>query len=322
MDSGGQSPGQGQGVRARVGQRQGRGQARVRGGTGRSPRRSCRRHCSGSSAGGGRSGRWRTTSCGPGCPARPHSCTAAPGSRPPCPHPHPLWVKAGEGAGKRPPWEDFPPQCLPAHPPGRPAAAAPCQPLGSDASARGPTSGEDARVHEGGHAEVGQDEEEDDAIVDRNGRGHSSRQPWAPASDSRTGLDLGPWRAGPGRGCGDRGAGCGRGCAVWALAAPICAQCGSQGGPAAPLRTAPGHPGNPQIGTQLTAEDTEARRGPQARGHTVQEGEEPWPSTQPSAHPAQCPPGLPCLGRGAGRPGSPGQEQESSHSAHVPDTGQ
>lgn len=33
------------------------------------------------------------------------------------------------------------------------------------------TSGVDARVHEGGHAEVGQDEEEDQAIVERHGGG-------------------------------------------------------------------------------------------------------------------------------------------------------
>lgn len=33
------------------------------------------------------------------------------------------------------------------------------------------TSGVNARVHEGGHAEVGQDEEEDQAIVERHGGG-------------------------------------------------------------------------------------------------------------------------------------------------------
>ena len=31
---------------------------------------------------------------------------------------------------------------------------------------RQPTSGEDSRIHEGGHAEVGQDKQEDDSIVD------------------------------------------------------------------------------------------------------------------------------------------------------------
>ena len=61
---------------------------------------------------------------------------------------------------------------------------------------QGPTSGEDARVHEGGHAEVGQDKEEDDAIVDGNSWGHSSSQPWAPALDSRIEVGLGVLKLG------------------------------------------------------------------------------------------------------------------------------
>lgn len=67
---------------------------------GQSPLRSCRRRCSGSSVAGGRSGRWHTTSYGPGCPAHPHSCTAGPGSHPPYPHPHPLWAKTKEDRRK------------------------------------------------------------------------------------------------------------------------------------------------------------------------------------------------------------------------------
>lgn len=47
-----------------------------------------------------------------------------------------------------------------------------------------PTSGEDSRVHEGSHTEVGQDKEEEDAIVDRNSWRHSSCQPWTPAMDN------------------------------------------------------------------------------------------------------------------------------------------
>lgn len=47
------------------------------------------------------------------------------------------------------------------------------------------TSREDPWVHEGGHAEVGQDEEEEDAIVDGDGWGHGARQPRAPVWGSR-----------------------------------------------------------------------------------------------------------------------------------------
>lgn len=46
------------------------------------------------------------------------------------------------------------------------------------------TSREDARVHEGGHAEVGQHEEEDDSIVGRNDRGDIQAEPRAPAGNS------------------------------------------------------------------------------------------------------------------------------------------
>lgn len=53
------------------------------------------------------------------------------------------------------------------------------------------TSREDPWVHEGGHAEVGQDKEEEDAIVDGDGWGHGACQPWAPVSDSRAELGLG-----------------------------------------------------------------------------------------------------------------------------------
>lgn len=42
------------------------------------------------------------------------------------------------------------------------------------------TSGVDAGVHEGRHAEVGQDEEEDEAIVERHERGDHLGQPGAP----------------------------------------------------------------------------------------------------------------------------------------------
>lgn len=45
----------------------------------------------------------------------------------------------------------------------------------------GPTSGVDSRVHEGGQAEVGQDEEEDQAIVERHSGRDDLRQPGAPA---------------------------------------------------------------------------------------------------------------------------------------------
>lgn len=151
----------------------------------RSPPRSCRRRCSGSTAAGGRSGKWRTTSYGPGCPAHPRSCTAGPGSRPPCPRPHPLW--AGGGRKLTALAEEASPS--PATP--LPARLALVQPLTLERErvgsrpAQGPTSGEDARVHEGSHAEVGQDKEEEDAIVDRDGWGHGACQPWAPMSDSR-----------------------------------------------------------------------------------------------------------------------------------------
>lgn len=170
-------------------------------GGGTSPLHSCRRRCSGSSGAGGRNGRSHTTSFGPGCPARPRSCTAAPGSRPPYPRPHPLRARARGGQRD----SDFLggrvlPGPLPVHPPRPPLTYTGS--LGSaihilvQASrcrvpAQGPTSGEDARVHEGGHAEVGQDKEEDDAIVDGNSWGHSSSQPWAPELDSRAELGLG-----------------------------------------------------------------------------------------------------------------------------------
>lgn len=48
-------------------------------------------------------------------------------------------------------------------------------------SGGGPTSRVDSRVHEGGQAEVGQDEEEDQAIVERHSGGDDLRQPGAPA---------------------------------------------------------------------------------------------------------------------------------------------
>ena len=89
----------------------------------RSPPRSCRRRCSGSTEAGGRSGKWRTTSYGPGCPAHPRSCTAGPGSRPPCPRPHPLWAGGQQEIdhpGRR--GQPFPSQSAP----GR---ACPVQPL-------------------------------------------------------------------------------------------------------------------------------------------------------------------------------------------------
>ena len=41
-----------------------------------------------------------------------------------------------------------------------------------------PTSREDSRIHEGGHAEVGQDKHEDDSIVDGDRHGESLREPW------------------------------------------------------------------------------------------------------------------------------------------------
>lgn len=43
------------------------------------------------------------------------------------------------------------------------------------------TSREYAWVHEGGHTEVGQHEEEDNSIVDRNDWGDVQTEPWAPA---------------------------------------------------------------------------------------------------------------------------------------------
>lgn len=45
-----------------------------------------------------------------------------------------------------------------------------------------PTSGENARVHEGGHAKVGQHKDEDDAIVKWDDGGDCAGQPRAPAS--------------------------------------------------------------------------------------------------------------------------------------------
>lgn len=42
------------------------------------------------------------------------------------------------------------------------------------------TSGEDSRVHESSHAEVGEGEEEDYSVVDGNDRGEVLRQPRAP----------------------------------------------------------------------------------------------------------------------------------------------
>ena len=48
------------------------------------------------------------------------------------------------------------------------------------------TSGEDPRVHEGGHAEVGQSEEEDDGDVEGDHRGQVVRQPWAPGGGGVT----------------------------------------------------------------------------------------------------------------------------------------
>lgn len=48
-----------------------------------------------------------------------------------------------------------------------------------------PTSGEDAWVHEGGHAEVGQDKQEDDSIVDGDSHGEVLRQPRAAGRHTR-----------------------------------------------------------------------------------------------------------------------------------------
>lgn len=82
------------------------------------------------------------------------------------------------------------------------AECSPTSPSNPSASvpALGPTSGEDTGVHEGGHAEVGQDKEEDDAIVDRDDWGHRSGQPWTPVEQQGragggTGAD-GPWEQG------------------------------------------------------------------------------------------------------------------------------
>ena len=47
------------------------------------------------------------------------------------------------------------------------------------------TSGEDARVHEGSHAEVGQDEEEDNAIVKGHSWGDCLRKPRAPGGSKK-----------------------------------------------------------------------------------------------------------------------------------------
>lgn len=70
-------------------------------GQGWSPPHSCHRHCSVSSGVDGRSGMLHTTSCGPGCPARPHSCTVEPGSHPPCPRPRPLNIRSPVG------WQEY-----------------------------------------------------------------------------------------------------------------------------------------------------------------------------------------------------------------------
>lgn len=51
----------------------------------------------------------------------------------------------------------------------------------------GQTSGVNSRVHEGGQAEVGQDEEEDQAIVERHSGGDDLRQPGAPAETEAEG---------------------------------------------------------------------------------------------------------------------------------------
>ncbi|TNN76381.1 hypothetical protein EYF80_013460 [Liparis tanakae] len=51
------------------------------------------------------------------------------------------------------------------------------------------TSGIYTRVHEGGHAEVGQDKEEDQAIVERHGGRDHLRQPGAPR-DTEEGAEV------------------------------------------------------------------------------------------------------------------------------------
>lgn len=50
------------------------------------------------------------------------------------------------------------------------------------------TSGEDAGVHERGHAEVGQHEQEDDSVVDGHGHGETLREPRTPETHTRTGV--------------------------------------------------------------------------------------------------------------------------------------
>ena len=57
-------------------------------------------------------------------------------------------------------------------------------------SAHPPTSGEDAGVHERGHAEVGQNEQEDDAIVDGHGHRETLWKPRTPETHTeRTAAD-------------------------------------------------------------------------------------------------------------------------------------
>ena len=51
-----------------------------------------------------------------------------------------------------------------------------------------PTSREDSRIHEGGHAEVGQSEEEDDGDIEGDHSGQVVRQPRAPGEDDMTQL--------------------------------------------------------------------------------------------------------------------------------------
>lgn len=47
-----------------------------------------------------------------------------------------------------------------------------------------PTSGEDAGVHEGGHTEVSQNKQEDNAIVDRHGNGETLWKPRTPETQT------------------------------------------------------------------------------------------------------------------------------------------
>lgn len=49
---------------------------------------------------------------------------------------------------------------------------------------RSTTSGEDSRVHEGGHAKVGKGENKDHGNINWNGGGKILRQPWAPGNDA------------------------------------------------------------------------------------------------------------------------------------------